>query len=177
MRKRGIIGTLLLLVYLAGVGLFTGPSLAQLLVGRLPQPRLELVPFADIISVVTDSAAPGLGSFVNIAGNIALLFPLGLFLPLFWRWFERAGRTIGWCFGTSLSIELIQLAAGGVTSVDDLLLNTLGGALGFAAARLLMRACPKLAPQGEGRAEWAAPLVCWLVIIAARTLSDLLILW
>lgn len=164
-------------MYLAGEGLFTGPSLAQLLVGRLPQPRLELVPFADMISVVKSPEAPGLGPFVNIAGNIALLFPLGLFLPLFWRWFERAGRTIWWCFGTSLSIELIQLAAGGVTSADDLLLNTLGGALGFAAARLLMRACPKLAPQGEGRAEWAAPLVCWLVIIAASTISDLLILW
>ena len=40
------------------------------------------------------------------------LFPLGLFLPLFWRWFERAG-----------------------------------------------------------------PFVCWLVIIAASTISDLLILW
>lgn len=105
------------------------------------------------------------------------LFPLGLFLPLFRRWFERAGRTIGWCFGTSLSIELIQLAAGGVTSADDLLLNTLGGALGFAAARLLMRACPKLAPTGEERAEWVAPLVCWIVIIAASTISDLLILW
>ena len=52
MRKRGIIGTLLLLVYLAGVGLFTGPSLAQIFLGRLPQPRLELVPFADMISVV-----------------------------------------------------------------------------------------------------------------------------
>lgn len=177
MSKRGIIGTLLLLVYLAGVGLFTGPSLAQLLVGRLPQPRLELVPFADMISVVKSPEAPGLGPFVNIAGNIALLFPLGLFLPLFWRWFERAGRTIWWCFGTSLSIELIQLAAGGVTSVDDLLLNTLGGALGFAAARLLMRACPKLAPQGEGRAEWAFPLSCWLAVIAASTISDLLILW
>lgn len=177
MSKRGIIGTLLLLVYLAGVGLFTGPSLAQLLVGRLPQPRLELVPFADMISVVKSPEAPGLGPFVNIAGNIVLLFPLGLFLPLFWRWFERAGRTIWWCFGTSLSIELIQLAAGGVTSADDLLLNTLGGALGFAAARLLMRACPKLAPQGEGRAEWAAPLVCWIVVIAASTISDLLILW
>ena len=176
MRKRGIIGMLLLLMYLAGVGLFTGPSLAQLLIGRLPQPRLELIPFADMISVLTDKNAVGLGAFVNIAGNIALL-PLGLFLPLFWRWFERAGRTIGWCFGTSLSIELIQLAAGGVTSADDLLLNTLGGALGFAAARLLMRACPKLAPQGEGRAERAAPLVCWLVIIAASTISDLLILW
>ena len=124
MRKRGIIGTLLLLVYLAGVGLFTGPSLAQIFLGRLPQPRLELIPFADMISVLTDKNAVGLGAFVNIAGNIALLFPLGLFLPLFWRWFERAGRTIGWCFGTSLSIELIQLVAGGVTSADDLLLNT-----------------------------------------------------
>ena len=113
MRKRGIIGTLLLLVYLAGVGLFTGPSLAQIFLGRLPQPRLELIPFADMISVLTDKNAVGLGAFVNIAGNIALLFPLGLFLPLFWRWFERAGRTIGWCFGTSLSIELIQLVAGG----------------------------------------------------------------
>lgn len=177
MRKRGIIGTLLLLVYLAGVGLFTDPSLAWLLVGHLPQPSLVLIPFADMISVVKSPEAPGLGPFVNIAGNIALLFPLGLFLPLFWRWFERAGRTIGWCFGTSLSIELIQLAAGGVTSTDDLLLNTLGGAFGFAAARLLMRACPKLVPQGEGRAEWAAPLVCWIVIIAASTISDLLILW
>lgn len=99
-------------MYLAGVGLFTGPSLAQLLVGRLPQPRLELVPVADMISVVTSPETPGLGPLVNIAGNIALLFPLGLFLPLFWRWFERA-----------------------------------------------------------------APLVCWLVIIAASTISDLLILW
>lgn len=112
MRKRGIIGTLLLLVYLAGVGLFTGPSLAQIFLGRLPQPRLELIPFADMISVLTDKNAVGLGAFVNIAENIALLFPLGLFLPLFWRWFERAG-----------------------------------------------------------------PLVCWLVIIAASTISDLLILW
>ena len=60
---------------------------------------------------------------------------------------------------------------------DGVLARILGGALGFAAARLLMRACPKLAPTGEGRAEWAAPLVCWIVIIAASTISDLLILW
>ena len=177
MRKRGIIGTLLLLMYLAGVGLFTGPSLAQVFAGHLPQPRLELIPFADIISVIKSPEAPGLGPFVNIAGNIALLFPLGLFLPLFWRWFERAGRTIWWCFGTSLSIELIQLVAGGVTSVDDLLLNTVGGALGFAAARLLVKAFPKLEPQGEERGQWIAPLACWIAIIAASTISDLLVLW
>ena len=177
MKKRDIGGTLLLLVYLAGVGLFTGPSLAQLFIGHLPQPRLELIPFADMVAVVTDADAPGLGAFVNIFGNVALLFPLGLFLPLFWRWFERAGRTIGWCFGTSLSIELIQLVAGGVTSADDLLLNTLGGALGFAAARLLIKGFPKLAPGQQGRAQWAFPLACWLAVIAASTVSDLLVLW
>ena len=160
MRKRGIIGTLLLLVYLAGVGLFTGPSLAQIFLGRLPQPRLELIPFADMISVLTDKNAVGLGAFVNIAGNIALLFPLGLFLPLFWRWFERAGRTIGWCFGTSLSIELIQLVAGGVTSADDLLLNTLGALLGYAlfaaARRLWPRFCTKCLCGASGRARMHA---------------------
>ena len=113
---------------------------------------------------------------MNIAGNIALLFPLGLFLPLFWRWFERAGRTIWWCFGTSLSIELIQLVAGGVTSADDLLLNTLGGALGFAAAKLLMRACSS-APTGE---EGQSGSTAYLLDRHHRgkvTISDLLILW
>ena len=173
MKKRDAAGVVLLLVYLAGVGLFTGPSLAQLIIGRLPQPRLELVPFVDIISVLTDKGSPGLGAFVNIAGNAALLAPLGLFLPLFWRWFDRAKRTVGFCFGVSLSIELIQLVAGGVTSVDDLLLNTLGGALGFACAKVLRRHCPGVRPAREGKAEWAYPLACWCAIIALSTVSDL----
>ena len=176
MRKRDAAGVALLLVYLAGVGLFTGPSLAQFVIGRLPQPRLELVPFADIIAVLMDKGSPGLGSFVNIAGNVALLAPLGLFLPLFWRWFDKAARTVGFCLGVSLSIELIQLVAGGVTSVDDLLLNTLGGALGFACAKVLLRHCPGVRPAHTGRAEWAYPLACWCVIIALGTVSDLMAL-
>ena len=51
MRRRDLCGVLLLLVYLLGVGLVTGPSLYQLLVWHFPTPRLELIPFADIISV------------------------------------------------------------------------------------------------------------------------------
>lgn len=65
----------------------------------------------------------------------------------------------------------------GIIGTLLLLMNTLGGALGFAAAKLLMKVCPKRKPQGEGRAERATPLVCWLAIIAASTISDLLILW
>ena len=173
MKKRDICGALVLLVYLMGVGLVTGPSLYQLLAGNLPEPRLELIPFADIVTILNDPGAPGLGVAANIAGNAALLAPLGFLLPLFWRYFGRAKRTILFGFGVSLSIELIQLIAGGVTSVDDLILNTAGAAAGFALAKLL-RACPRLAPKRQGRAQWAYPLACWVMVIALATLSDVM---
>ena len=173
MSKRSVCGAVVLLVYLAGVGLLTGPSLYQLLAGSLPQPRLSLVPFADIAAVLRDPNAPGLGVAANLAGNVALLAPLGFALPLFWAWFARAGRTVGFCFGVSLSIELIQLVAGGVTSADDLLLNTLGAAIGYGAACMLLLLAPRLAPRRTGRAEWLVPLGCWVAVIAGCTLSDL----
>lgn len=174
MKKRDICGALVLLVYLMGVGLVTGPSLYQLLAGNLPEPRLELIPFADIVTILNDPGAPGLGVAANIAGNAALLAPLGFLLPLFWRYFGRAKRTILFGFGVSLSIELIQLIAGGVTSVDDLILNTAGAAAGFALAKLLLRACPRLALKRQGRAQWAYPLTCWVMVIALATLSDVM---
>ena len=176
MKKRDVCGVLMLLVYLMGVGLVTGPSLYQLLAGNLPEPRLELIPFADIVTILNDPGAPGLGVAANIAGNAALLAPLGLLLPLFWRYFGRAKNTILFGFGVSLSIELIQLIAGGVTSVDDLILNTAGAAAGFALAKLVLRACPRLAPRRQGRAQWAYPHACWAAVIALATLSDVMLL-
>ena len=191
MKKRDVCGAIVLLVYLMGVGLVTGPSLYQLLAGNLPEPRFELIPFADIAAVLNDpdspglgvaaniagnAASPGLGVAANIAGNAALLAPLGFLLPLFWRYFGRAKRTILFGFGVSLSIELIQIIAGGVTSVDDLILNTAGAAVGFALAKLLLRACPRLAPRRQGRAQWAYPLACWVAVILLATVSDMLTL-
>lgn len=176
MRRRDLCGVLLLLVYLLGVGLVTGPSLYQLLIGRLPAPRLELIPFNDIVCVLTDTTSPGLGSFTNIVGNLALLAPLGFLLPLFWKYFDGAKHTIVFATGLSLSIELIQLAAGGVTSVDDLILNTAGAAIGFLLAKLLMRVCPRLTPQHTRDKEWIYPLVCWFAVIAFYTGADCILL-
>ena len=178
MKKRDVCGAIVLLVYLMGVGLVTGPSLYQLLVGRLPEPKLELIPFVDICKVITDSIAihDGEGITLNIFGNILLFVPLGFLLPLFWRYFGRAKRTILFEFGVSLSIELIQIIAGGVTSVDDLLLNTAGAAVGFALAKLLLRACPRLAPKRQGGAQRAYPLACWVAVILLATVSDMLTL-
>ncbi len=176
MRRRDLCGALLLLVYLLGVGLVTGPSLYQLLIWHLPTPRLELVPFNDIVCVLTDTTSPGLGAFTNIVGNLMLLAPLGFLLPLFWRCFLSAKHTILLAAGLSLSIELIQLAAGGVTSVDDLILNTAGAAIGFLMARLLLRVCPRLTPQHTRDKEWIYPLVCWFAVIAFYTGADCILL-
>lgn len=176
MRRRDLCGVLLLLFYLLGVGLLTGPSLYQLLVWHLPAPRLELIPFNDIVCVLIDTTSPGLGSFTNIVGNLALLAPLGFLLPLFWKFFYSAKHTILFAAGLSLSIELIQLAAGGVTSVDDLILNTVGAVIGFMLAKLLLRICPRLVPGHTRGIDWVYPLVCWLAVIIFYTGADYILL-
>lgn len=172
MKRRDVSGILILLVYLLGVGLLTGPSFYQLFAGDLPQPRLELIPFVDIAAVLMDTNTPGFGAFINIVGNLALLAPLGFLLPLFWDYFVSAKRTILFGFCLSLSIELIQMIAGGVTSVDDLLLNTLGVAIGFAAAKLLLHGCPRLTPKDQKHAAWLYPTCCWLTVIVCYTVID-----
>ncbi len=59
--RRDFCGAAVLLLYLLCVGLVTGPSLYQLLAGSLPEPRFELIPFADIAAVLNDPASPAWG--------------------------------------------------------------------------------------------------------------------
>jgi len=66
----------------------------------------------------------------NVLGNFALFIPLGILSPIF---FEKLNtrRTVLICFLVSLSFEIIQYLVGfGASDIDDLLLNTLGGAFG-----------------------------------------------
>jgi glycopeptide antibiotics resistance protein len=68
----------------------------------------------------------------NLAGNVLLFFPLGIFLPLLFRKVCGFQRIIIAGFLLSLSFELIQLfAILGNFDVDDIILNMLGTALGF----------------------------------------------
>lgn len=172
MKKRDLCGGALLFVYLLAVGFLTGPSIFQLLIGRLPGVRLELIPFVDVLKVLSDVNTPGLGVFANIAGNVLMFVPLGVLLPLFWPWFSSLRRTVLWGFGMSVSIELIQMISGGVTSVDDVLLNTLGALVGYLCAVGLLRLFPRLRPVAAGRAEWRWPLLLWIVVIIVFTAVD-----
>lgn len=74
----------------------------------------------------------------NFLGNILIFMPVGFLLPLVSgrnRWYWIVG--VGLCF--SLSIEIIQLiTARGCFDLDDIMLNTLGTAIGFGIYRAIV---------------------------------------
>jgi len=76
----------------------------------------------------------------NLAGNVLLFMPLGFFLPLLRPQSNGAVRVGAAVAGSSLLLEVIQLLTGlGGFDVDDLILNVLGGLMGWLALRALGR--------------------------------------
>ena len=69
--------------------------------------------------------------FANLFGNILIFVPYGFFISMA---AERRGffKTLFCSFGLSLCVELVQLVTRvGSFDVDDILLNTIGGILGY----------------------------------------------
>ena len=73
-----------------------------------------------------------LNAGMNLFGNVAAFMPLGFILPML-RFSNRKWYVILiWSFLCSLCIETLQLfSMRGSFDVDDLMLNTLGGLLGY----------------------------------------------
>jgi len=95
----------------------------------------NLIPFKTIIGYIVNpiSAKIAIG---NVLGNIIVFIPVGKLAPFlilkkyeFWGSFKVSLLT---SFGISLAFEVIQLLTYfGSFDVDDLILNTFGGVLGF----------------------------------------------
>jgi glycopeptide antibiotics resistance protein len=70
--------------------------------------------------------------YKNLGGNLLGFVPLGIFLPLLFRRLKLFPTVIAVVFIVSLGYELIQLYTGlGIFDIDDLILNTGGGMIGF----------------------------------------------
>ena len=71
----------------------------------------------------------------QILGNFVMLLPLGIYLPLIYKRLRKAYHffvVLLICFLVSVGIELLQLATSyRSTDIDDVILNTLGGGIGF----------------------------------------------
>ncbi len=73
-----------------------------------------------------------LNSFENLAGNVVVFIPYGMFLPSIWNRFRNFADTFLAGFLFSLSIEIFQLfSAFGAFDVDDVLLNSVGVIIGY----------------------------------------------
>src|SRR5262249_33802271 len=68
----------------------------------------------------------------NVAGNIVGFIPLGILLPMLFPGLRRIWKTTFLVLFISFCFEAIQLYTGlGIFDVDDLILNTAGGIIGY----------------------------------------------
>ncbi|MDO5381447.1 MAG: VanZ family protein [Eubacteriales bacterium] len=82
----------------------------------------------------------GLASRLNIFGNVIAFIPFGLCLPLISDHRLKCITTLLYTFALSLIIELVQLISKvGSFDVDDLVLNCMGGLVGYLLYYVLHR--------------------------------------
>ncbi len=76
-------------------------------------------------------------AFKNIFGNILLFVPLGFFLPWCFPRLRRLWKTALCVLIIMAAVELLQLfTLRGYADVDDLILNSVGAAVGYGLYRL-----------------------------------------
>jgi hypothetical protein len=82
----------------------------------------------------------------NLAGNLVLLTPLGFLLAVATTW--RPSFALAAILATSATIECWQLlvATGRSVDIDDVILNTAGGTLGYLAGLAALRLLEAIAP-------------------------------
>ncbi len=130
--RRGV-GWCMFVVYIAALlyVMFFSEDLGR--TGAARTYRYNLVLFKEIKRFIYNYQNLGLMAvLLNVAGNILVFMPFGFMLPILTSY---KGKFVSALFGTfalSLFIETTQLIFRvGCFDVDDLLLNTVGGVLGY----------------------------------------------
>ena len=133
-RRIRLVGSVLFIIYVLLLIYFLFFSEAY---GRVAEAereyRYNLVPFVEIRRFWVYRDQLGLFAlFTNIFGNVLGFVPLGCILPVICRKWRNGFLIILSGFGLSLCVETIQLITKvGCFDVDDMILNTLGAALGY----------------------------------------------
>ncbi|CAH1055553.1 VanZ family protein [Paenibacillus pseudetheri] len=89
---------------------------------------LNIIPFASTFEMMRTIGL--LHNLQNIAGNFAVFFPMGIFIPLLMN--KGFKQTVVIVIGISVSIEVVQyILAIGISDIDDVILNTVGAIVGW----------------------------------------------
>lgn len=98
----------------------------------------------------------------NVVGNMILFLPFGFFVSHYLK-AEKIHIPILLTLIASISIETVQMSIGRVFDVDDIILNLLGGILGFALYWILSKFLKKL-PE-FCRRDWFLNIISILVLV------------
>ncbi|MNO24532.1 VanZ like family protein [compost metagenome] len=107
--------------------------------GRVFSRHGNFIPFKEISREIGHLSISDPYSSLNLVGNLLLFIPFGVFVPMLCSQKERLFQKVFIrSFALSLSFEVTQLLLYiGTFDVDDLILNTSGGIVGYGIYRLL----------------------------------------
>ncbi|WP_102263113.1 VanZ family protein [Mesobacillus jeotgali] len=93
----------------------------------------NIIPFKTITDYIKASSHINQSIWMsNLFGNVLAFFPLGIFLPWLFKRFMGFWRTISSVILATTSVETLQFATRvGSFDIDDIILNTIGGAIGY----------------------------------------------
>jgi len=141
--KREIVLNLFFVYIICNIGITLFPLFINW-TGQDGNVSINVVPvFNTIKDVSMASQQPEMQNFMikfwikNILGNMLLLFPFGLLLPILWKKFGNMRKTLLYSFLFTLGIEIIQLLSyyvgnkGRSFDIDDIILNTFGAWIGY----------------------------------------------
>lgn len=97
------------------------------------QYRYNLIPFHTISAYVRNLGRDNLiDTAINLVGNVAVFIPLGFLFPASWSRFLSYGRFLLFFIAFIVLLECSQtLGRVGTGDIDDLLLNSVGGSMGY----------------------------------------------
>lgn len=99
--------------------------------GEMQEYHYNLVLFQEIRRFWNYREQLGLLAFMNLFGNVAIFVPFGFFMPMASKYRNFWATAING-LALSLLVETFQLFTKvGCFDVDDLLLNTIGGVVGY----------------------------------------------
>lgn len=150
--------TIAFAIYIISVFYFTGTgTLYDILryhfeVGE----KINFIPFSNEIDIV------------GYLQNILLFIPFGILIPFLWKKYDKVVHIFLSGFLFSMFIEVTQLLNNRSTDIDDLILNTIGGLIGYGIYKMFVYVI-KSEPKSCNCCKWE-PIIYIAVIFMGRFL-------
>lgn len=92
---------------------------------------INIIPFKTIREYLSGTLF-NYGMIVNIFGNMAAFFPMGFLVPMVFKKCKSFLWSLTLIIASSVAIEVMQYITGvGASDIDDVILNTVGGIIGY----------------------------------------------